>query len=409
MRALKIDLQSPVGRFPSKAGTPNLDPTNLDLETWFDAQVQGAFLIGDLRAAWDHIETTTGSKGVLDLPARWLGTELLLEIHKLAEFVVSSAACGNDSIEELSRPLFLETFTAIWHVTRVDAHAVLRDLCLQQHDALQGKDWKRFERLGARIAYTAQEFARCAHIAIRELPKPEPEEAVGVAALMRALQVADAGRHFGDPRAARLFDVIVSLTKTMVAGGLLLPGVRLPVQISHGRGSHSLALDANVRVIEKRVLRGMAALGSPRGAAGAAFLHIALFRGMVALGPGKENSFMILSREALTSCWEQGSSDPPLSGIRETAKYARDLALRSLTALGIDTEAIVASEVQAVKRGKRAREFREMTPEARWRRVQTLLRNRDDKVPAVAQYLGVPIEDVRAVISAGKPTHPKAS
>ncbi len=409
MCALKIDLQAPFGRFPSKAGTPHLDPPDTKLETWFHAQTHGAFLIGDLRAAWDHIATITGSKGVLDLPARWVGTELLLEIHKLAVFVVSSAACGNDAIEELSRPIFLETYPAIWHVTRVDAHTVLRNLCLEQHDAVQGKDWKRFERLGARIAHTAREFARCAFIAIRDTPKPEPEEAIGVAALLRAVQIADAGRHFGDPRAARLFDIIVSLTNTMAAGGLPLPGVRLPLQISYGRGSHSLALDVNVRAIEERVLKGKAALASPQGAAGAAFLHIALFRGMVALGPRGESSYWHLIHAALTSCLEQGASDPPLSLIPTPTEYARDLAMRSLTALGIDTEAIVAAKVQAAKRGRRAQEFHKATAEARWRKVQALLKARQGKEREVAQYLGVPIEDVRKVISAGRPERPKKS
>ena len=80
---------------PSKGYRPELArPTmsaeahGLTSETWFDVQRDAAIALWDVRTAWDFVQWGTGATGLLGLPARWISTRLLREVHELATFVV---------------------------------------------------------------------------------------------------------------------------------------------------------------------------------------------------------------------------------------------------------------------------------------------------------------------------------
>ncbi|MDB4930080.1 MAG: hypothetical protein JWM10_2564 [Myxococcaceae bacterium] len=409
--------EEPAEGYRPELYAPRLEPpSGWAVESWADAQWEAADLLERARAAWVDVETKTGADGIIDLPASWICTRLLMDIQELANFVVTSPACGGDAPELLGALALPAPLDAINGVTGVDTGRVLHGLAREQLEAARRGDWRAVERLGARIAYTAREFAQCAEVFIRQTPGPPPPgDPLYFAALAPAVKAAAAGQSLGDPRAARLFDVLVSIISDMHGGDAPLAGAPLPLQLSQGRKSRARSLQAHAEVIEGRVFKSDPGQFPP-GASGGALLRVALAVGIRRIdeyGAGAEAAGVPL-RVALRSCWDQAATDPPVRELADLDEHARQLALRALDALGFERKVVLADEVQSTRRGGRAEDFRALGIEGQRRKVRSMIVGRRSSgkrhdAKSLAEYLGVPVAEVRAVMTANDSTkpHPK--
>jgi len=384
--------------------TPRLEPHPgcLPVETWVDAQREAAMVMVDGFEAWADVEARTGASRLIDLPAGWTVTRLLLEIHELAVFVVTSPMCGGDTPDLLGELALPATLDAINGITGVDTGAVLHRIGWDQIDAARRGDWQGVERLAARMAYTAREFSRCARVFVHQTDAAPPAgEPLYMEALGSAIRAAATGQNLGDARATRLHDVLISALADLQNDREPLEGVALPLQIFRGRGSNDRSLQAHAEVIEDRVFKSIPG-AYPQGAAGGALLRIALAVGT--MFPPNDPGETPWVLDALQSCWDQAATDPPVRQLSDPAAHARQLALRALDALGFDVRAMLAAEGQRGKREGRATAFRAMGEVDQRRRVRTLLKSRKGSALEVSRYLGVPVEEVRAVMAEGKGT-----
>lgn len=389
---------------PSKGYRPELArPTmsaeahGLTSETWFDVQRDAAIALWDVRTAWDFVQWGTGATGLLGLPARWISTRLLREVHELATFVVRFTAIGAPTPpdEESGFPGRLD---AIGELTGVDALGLLRERATSLHEAMRGPlvNVGEVERAAAELAWITREFARCALYRIDHQPPPaDLGRTVYADALGHIERAAAAGMNLGDPSAARLLDVVAAVCADLNGSRLPLQGIVLPTAAYSGKGKHERSIQALAEEVQREVFPAMASHRHQEGPAGGALLRVALVMG---LGSAEVDDEALPFYDALRRCYRLAGDDPRVWELDDEPAFARQLVLRALDALGFDTKEMLAAEGQRAKRGGRADEFRKLDEAGRAQRVRRLLKSHQGGALAVSRYLGVPVGEVRAVM-----------